>query len=65
MIKDPSIINVIYVILFQVSTYGLPVDDVLEVTCDTVVVHEDAASRVQRLSKVCILSSTAYCGFDL
>ncbi|RWR80518.1 PRC-barrel-like protein [Cinnamomum micranthum f. kanehirae] len=34
-----------------VSTYGLPVDDVLGVTSDTVVVHEDAASHVQRLSK--------------
>eukprot|EP00268_Persea_americana_P041343 TRINITY_DN41156_c0_g1_i2.p1 TRINITY_DN41156_c0_g1~~TRINITY_DN41156_c0_g1_i2.p1 ORF type:complete len:504 (-),score=86.57 TRINITY_DN41156_c0_g1_i2:71-1582(-) len=34
-----------------VSTYGLSVDDVLGVTSDTVVVHEEAASHVQRLSK--------------
>ncbi|XP_058075401.1 uncharacterized protein LOC131223881 isoform X2 [Magnolia sinica] len=35
----------------KVSTYGLFVEDVLEVTSDTVVVHEDAASRIQRLTK--------------
>ncbi|XP_077215319.1 uncharacterized protein LOC143849909 isoform X2 [Tasmannia lanceolata] len=34
-----------------VSTYGLFVEDVLEVTSDTVVMHEDAASHVQRLTK--------------
>ncbi|KAK2981848.1 hypothetical protein RJ640_010365 [Escallonia rubra] len=34
-----------------VSTYGLFVEDVLEVVADTVVVHEAAASRVQRLTK--------------
>lgn len=38
--------------LFQVSTYALLVEDVLEVISDVVVVHEDAASRIQRLTKV-------------
>ncbi|KAJ9694201.1 hypothetical protein PVL29_009938 [Vitis rotundifolia] len=35
-----------------VSTYALFVEDVLEVVSDTVVVHEVAASRIQRLTKV-------------
>ncbi|XVF29734.1 hypothetical protein REPUB_Repub15cG0147500 [Reevesia pubescens] len=34
-----------------VSTYALLVEDVLEVVADTVVVHEAAASRIQRLTK--------------
>lgn len=34
-----------------VSTYELLVEDVLEVVSDTVVVHEAAASRIQRLTK--------------
>ncbi|KAE8694991.1 SNW/SKI-interacting protein-like [Hibiscus syriacus] len=34
-----------------VSTYALLVEDVLEVTADTVVVHKAAASRIQRLTK--------------
>ncbi|MED6186480.1 hypothetical protein PIB30_067059 [Stylosanthes scabra] len=34
-----------------VSTYSLLVEDVLEVLSDAVVVHEAAASRIQRLSK--------------
>nr|XP_018685934.1 PREDICTED: uncharacterized protein LOC103995399 isoform X2 [Musa acuminata subsp. malaccensis] len=34
-----------------VSTYCLLIDDVLEVVSDTVVVHQDAISRVQRLTK--------------
>lgn len=34
-----------------VSTYALFVDDVLEVVSDTVIVHEAAASRIQRLTK--------------
>ncbi|XP_010244543.1 PREDICTED: uncharacterized protein LOC104588355 [Nelumbo nucifera] len=34
-----------------VSIYALSVDDVLEVASDTVVVHEAAASHVQRLTK--------------
>lgn len=34
-----------------VSTYALLVEDVLEVFSDTVVVHEAAASRIQRLTK--------------
>ncbi|GMI93097.1 hypothetical protein HRI_002979000 [Hibiscus trionum] len=34
-----------------VSTYALLVEDVLEVIVDTVVVHEAAASRIQRLTK--------------
>ncbi|XWS13038.1 hypothetical protein CRYUN_Cryun36dG0002900 [Craigia yunnanensis] len=34
-----------------VSTYALLVEDVLEVIADTVVVHEAAASRIQRLTK--------------
>ncbi|XP_063938944.1 uncharacterized protein LOC108199768 isoform X2 [Daucus carota subsp. sativus] len=34
-----------------VSTYALFVEDVLEVVSDTVVVHEAAASRIQRLTK--------------
>lgn len=33
------------------STYALLVADVLEVVSDTVVVHEAAASRIQRLTK--------------
>ncbi|KAJ0647057.1 hypothetical protein HanLR1_Chr15g0557801 [Helianthus annuus] len=35
-----------------VSTYSLLVEDVLEVVSDTVVVHDAAASRIQRLTKV-------------
>ncbi|KAL5974822.1 hypothetical protein ACLOJK_031494 [Asimina triloba] len=35
----------------KVSTYGLFVDDVLEVSSDTVVVHENAISHLQRLTK--------------
>ncbi|KAD4584554.1 hypothetical protein R6Q59_036573 [Mikania micrantha] len=34
-----------------VSTYALMVEDVLEVVSDTVVVHDAAASRIQRLTK--------------
>ncbi|XP_064935951.1 uncharacterized protein LOC135587981 isoform X2 [Musa acuminata AAA Group] len=34
-----------------VSTYCLLIDDVLQVVSDTVVVHQDAISRVQRLTK--------------
>ncbi|CAK7343534.1 unnamed protein product [Dovyalis caffra] len=34
-----------------VSTYALRVEDVLEVLSDTVVVHESAASHIQRLTK--------------
>ncbi|XP_011018994.1 PREDICTED: uncharacterized protein LOC105121850 isoform X2 [Populus euphratica] len=34
-----------------VSTYALPVEDVLEILSDTVVVHESAASHIQRLTK--------------
>ncbi|KAK8663690.1 hypothetical protein V6N13_083497 [Hibiscus sabdariffa] len=34
-----------------VTTYALLVEDVLEVIVDTVVVHEAAASRIQRLTK--------------
>ncbi|WCJ27857.1 hypothetical protein M5689_009580 [Euphorbia peplus] len=34
-----------------VSTYALPVDDVLEVLSDTVIVHEAAGSQIQRLTK--------------
>ncbi|GLU17839.1 hypothetical protein SLE2022_341900 [Rubroshorea leprosula] len=34
-----------------VSTYALLVEDVLEVVADTVIVHEAAASRIQRLTK--------------
>ncbi|KDP21856.1 hypothetical protein JCGZ_00643 [Jatropha curcas] len=34
-----------------VSTYALPVEDVLEVLSDIVIVHEAAASRIQRLTK--------------
>ncbi|KAK9070017.1 hypothetical protein SSX86_010416 [Deinandra increscens subsp. villosa] len=34
-----------------VSTYALLVEDVLEVVSDTVVVHDAAASRIQRLTK--------------
>lgn len=43
-------------LLFQVSTYALFVEDVLEVLPDTVVVHEAAASRIQRLTKVSFFS---------
>ncbi|XP_043701075.1 uncharacterized protein LOC122651659 isoform X2 [Telopea speciosissima] len=35
----------------KVSTFALFVEDVLEVVSDTVVVHETAASRIQRLTK--------------
>nr|GEX73018.1 hypothetical protein [Tanacetum cinerariifolium] len=35
----------------KVSTYALLVEDVLEVVLDTVVVHEAAASRIQRLTR--------------
>ncbi|KAF9680116.1 hypothetical protein SADUNF_Sadunf06G0086700 [Salix dunnii] len=34
-----------------VSTYALPVEDVLEVLSDTIVVHESGASHIQRLTK--------------
>lgn len=37
---------------FQVSTYGLFVEDVVGVSGETVVVDEAAASRIQRLTKV-------------
>lgn len=36
----------------QVSTYALFLEDVLEVASDYVVVHEAAASRIQRVTKV-------------
>jgi hypothetical protein len=51
MKKDRSS-NANHVLYLQVSTYALPVDDVLEVLSDTVVVHESAASHIQRLTKV-------------
>lgn len=38
--------------IFQVSTYALFVDDVVEVFGDTVVVSDAAVSRIQRLTKV-------------
>uniref|UniRef100_A0A453I5K7 Uncharacterized protein n=1 Tax=Aegilops tauschii subsp. strangulata TaxID=200361 RepID=A0A453I5K7_AEGTS len=34
-----------------VSTYCLFVEDVLDIVSDTIVVHEDAISRVQRLTQ--------------
>lgn len=34
-----------------VSTYCLFVEDVLDIVSDTIVVHEDAVSRVQRLTQ--------------
>ncbi|XP_010529301.1 PREDICTED: uncharacterized protein LOC104806212 isoform X2 [Tarenaya hassleriana] len=34
-----------------VSTYGLHVEDIIEVVSDIVVIHEAAASRIQRLTK--------------
>lgn len=34
------------------STYSLLVDDILEVVSDTIIVHEDAVSRLQRITKV-------------
>ncbi|XP_050213212.1 uncharacterized protein LOC126664728 isoform X2 [Mercurialis annua] len=34
-----------------VSTYALPIEDVLDVLPDTVIVHEAAASRIHRLTK--------------
>lgn len=34
------------------STYALFVEDVLEVVSDAVIVHEAAASRIYRLTKV-------------
>lgn len=37
----------------QVSTYCLFVEDVLDIVSDTIVVHEEAVSRVQRLTQVC------------
>lgn len=42
----------ICLLLFQVSTYALFVEDVLEVASDKVFVHEAAAVRLQRLTKV-------------
>jgi hypothetical protein len=45
----------------QVSTYCLFVEDVLDIVSDTVVVHEDAVSRVQRLTQVCVLIVTDRC----
>lgn len=42
----------ICLLLFQVSTYALFVEDVLEVASDKVFVHEAAAARLQRLTKV-------------
>lgn len=37
---------------FQVSTYGIFVEDVVGVSGERVVVEEGAASRIQRLTKV-------------
>lgn len=34
------------------STYALFVEDVLEVVADAIIVHEAAASRIHRLTKV-------------
>ncbi|ESR42845.1 hypothetical protein KPL70_018096 [Citrus sinensis] len=44
-----------------VSTYALLVEDVLEVVADIVVVHEAAASRVQRLTKVPLIHGEGGC----
>uniref|UniRef100_A0A0A9GEG0 Uncharacterized protein n=1 Tax=Arundo donax TaxID=35708 RepID=A0A0A9GEG0_ARUDO len=41
-----------------VTTYCLFVEDVLDIVSDTIVVHEDAASRVQRLTQVPTASHT-------
>lgn len=38
--------------IMQVSTYRVDVEDIIEVLEDVVVVHEAAASRKQRLTKV-------------
>lgn len=43
------------------STYALLVEDVLEVVADIVVVHEAAASRVQRLTKVPLIHGEGGC----
>ena len=45
----------------QVSTYCLFVEDVLDIVSDTIVVHEDAVSRVQWLTQVCILTAADRC----
>lgn len=52
----PVVFTFITRLWFQVSTYALLVEDVLEVIADTVVVQEAAASRIQRLTKVSYLS---------
>lgn len=49
--------NSIGFLQFQVSTYALFVEDVLEVVSDAVIVHEAAASRIHRLTKVLFFSS--------
>ncbi|URE29291.1 PRC-barrel domain [Musa troglodytarum] len=50
-----------------VSTYCLLIDDVLEVVSDTVVVHQDAISRVQRLTKrkICNLIANELYGDEI
>ncbi|KAB1200316.1 hypothetical protein CJ030_MR0G007651 [Morella rubra] len=47
-----------------VSTYALYVEDVLEVIPDAVVVHEAAASRIQRLTKGFLGSQTVRTSID-
>lgn len=51
--------------LLQVSTYALLVDDVLEVFSDTVIVHDAAVSRLQRLTKVGLTDSAFLLGFTV
>lgn len=46
------LIRIVCSLQFQVSTYALFVEDVLEVVADAIIVHEAAASRIHRLTKV-------------
>jgi benzoyl-CoA reductase/2-hydroxyglutaryl-CoA dehydratase subunit BcrC/BadD/HgdB len=43
-----------------VSTYSLLVDDILEIVSDTIVVHEDVLSRLQRITKVLEVIETVF-----
>lgn len=52
--KSFDSVSVCHSLFLQVSTYCLFVEDVLDIVSDTVVVHEDAISRVQRLTQVSI-----------
>lgn len=52
--------NAFFLLIFQISTYALFVEDVIEVLPDMVIVHEAAASHIQRLTKVILLQNETF-----